>query len=58
MSQWQFKLFEFDIRTELPNIKNENIMGKDTKQFVIQMYGIDQNCKSAFLFVSGFNPIF
>tara|TARA_A100001011_G_C14313941_1_gene847009 strand:+ start:206 stop:5005 length:4800 start_codon:yes stop_codon:yes gene_type:complete len=58
MSQWQFKLFEFDIRTELPNIKNEYIMGKDTKQFVIQMYGIDENGITACLFVTGFNPFF
>jgi DNA polymerase elongation subunit (family B) len=58
MSQWQFKLFEFDIREELETEKNEFIPGKDTKQYIIQMYGIDKNGKTACLFVKGFNPYF
>ncbi len=58
MSQWQFKLFEFDIREELETDKNEFIPGRDTKRFIIQMYGIDENGKTACIFVKGFNPFF
>ena len=58
MSQWQFKLFEFDIREELETEKNEFVPGADTKQFIIQMYGIDEHGKTASIFVKGFKPFF
>ena len=32
MSQWQYKLFEFDIREELETDKEEFVRGKDTKK--------------------------
>ena len=58
MPQWQFKLFEYDIREELETDKNEYIPGKDTKRFIIQMYGIDEYGKTACIFVKGYNPFF
>jgi DNA polymerase elongation subunit (family B) len=58
MSQWQFKLFEFDIREELETEKNDFVPGADTKQFIIQMYGIDEHGKTASIFVKGFKPFF
>ena len=45
MSQWQYKLFEFDIREELETDKEEFVRGKDTKKFIVQMYGIDERFK-------------
>jgi len=58
MSQWQYKLFEFDIREELETDKEEFVKGKDNKKFIIQMYGIDEQGKTASIFVRGFDPFF
>ena len=59
MPQWQFKLFEFDIRDEyIKSETEEYIPGRDNKKFVVQMYGIDTNGKTACLFVRGFDPFF
>jgi DNA polymerase elongation subunit (family B) len=58
MPQWQFKLFEYDIREELSTDRIERIPGHDYKRFIIQMYGIDENGKTACIFVKGFNPFF
>lgn len=58
MPHWQFKLFEYDIREELPTDNIEFIPGKDKDRFIIQMYGIDEHGKTACIFVKGFNPFF
>ena len=58
MPQWQFKLFEYDIREELETDKNEYVPGKDTQRFIVQMYGIDEFGKTACIFVKGYNPFF
>ncbi len=58
MPHWQFKLFEYDIREELPTDNNEFVPGKDRDRFIIQMYGIDENGKTACIFVKGFHPFF
>ena len=58
MSQWQYKLFEFDVREELENDKEEFVRGKDTKRFIVQMYGIDEQGNTASIFVRGFDPFF
>ena len=59
MKQWQFKLFEFDIRDEYDNSEtNEYISGKDNKRFIVQMFGIDTEGKTACIFVKGFDPFF
>ena len=58
MPQWQFKLFEFDIRDGYSNDKTEYVPGKDNKKFIIQMFGIDDEGKTASIFVRGFDPFF
>ena len=41
MPQWQFKLFEYDIKDEYTKSStDEYVPGKDNKKFVVQMYGI------------------
>ena len=59
MPQWQFKLFEYDIRDEYnKSDPGDYIPGKDNKKFVVQMYGIDTEGKTACIFVKGFDPFF
>ena len=60
MPQWQFKLFEFDTLDSYPHEKEdkEYISGKDNKTFVVQMFGIDKEGKTAAIYVTGFNPFF
>ena len=59
MSQWQFKLFEYDIRDEYSKLNTEEyIPGRDNKKFIVQMYGIDATGKTACIFVRGFDPFF
>ena len=59
MQQWQFKLFEFDIRDEYDNSgTTEYVPGKDNKKFVVQMFGIDTEGKTACIYVKGFDPFF
>jgi DNA polymerase elongation subunit (family B) len=59
MPQWQFKLFEYDIRDEYDTTETEKyIPGKDNKKFVVQMFGIDEHGKTASIFVRGFDPFF
>jgi DNA polymerase elongation subunit (family B) len=59
MPQWQFKLFEYDIRDEYSKTDStEYVPGKDNKKFVVQMYGIDTRGKTACIFVKGFDPFF
>ena len=57
MPQWYFKLFEFDVRDEYDN-DSEYMPGKDNKKFVVQMFGIDTEGKTASIFVKGFDPFF
>ena len=57
MSQWQFKLFEFDIKDEMDK-SEEFVVGKDNKQFIVQMFGIDTDGKTACIFARGFQPFF
>ena len=57
MPQWQFKLFEFDVRDEY-DTESEQVPGKDNKKFVVQMFGIDTAGKTASIFVKGFDPFF
>ena len=59
MKQWQFKLFEYDIRED-PNLleRVEYKPGIDQKKFIVQMYGIDEQGKTACIFVKGFCPFF
>ena len=59
MPQWQFKLFEYDIRDEYNKETGEEyVPGKDNKKFIVQMFGIDENGKTACIFVRGFDPFF
>ena len=59
MPQWQFKLFEYDIRDEYnKGAGEEYVPGKDNKKFIVQMFGIDENGKTACIFVRGFDPFF
>ena len=47
MSQWQFKLFEFDVKDTCSSDSTEEYNpGKDNKQFIVQMFGIDTEGKS------------
>ena len=57
MPQWQFKLFEFDIKEEYDKT-TEYDPGKDNKRFIVQMFGIDEQGKTASIFVRGFDPFF
>ena len=57
MPQWQFKLFEFDIKDDYDK-ESEYISGKDNNKFLIQMFGIDTEGKTASIFVKGFQPFF
>ena len=57
MPQWQFKLLDFDIKDDYD--KNmEYVPGKDNKRFIVQMFGIDEEGKTASIFVRGFDPFF
>jgi DNA polymerase elongation subunit (family B) len=58
MPSYYFKLFEYDIREDLHLEKVEYVPGKDLKQFLIQMYGIDEHGKTACIFVKDYNPFF
>ena len=58
MPSYQFKLFEYDIREDLHLDKVEYVPGKDLKQFIIQMYGIDETGKTACIFVKDYYPFF
>lgn len=58
MPSYYFKLFEYDIREDLHLEKVEYVPGKDLKQFLIQMYGIDETGKTACIFVKDYNPFF
>ena len=58
MPSYQFKLFEYDIREDLQLEKVEYVPGKDLKQFIIQMYGIDETGKTACIFVKDYYPFF
>jgi DNA polymerase elongation subunit (family B) len=58
MPSYQFKLFEYDIREDLHLEKIEYVPGKDLKQFIIQMYGIDETGKTASIFVKDYYPFF
>ena len=58
MPSYQFKLFEYDIREDLPLEKVDYVPGKDLKQFIIQMYGIDETGKTACIFVKDYYPFF
>ena len=57
MSQWDFKLFEFDIKDEFDS-SAEFVKGKDNKQFIVQMFGIDTEGKTACIFARGYQPFF
>jgi len=57
MPQWQFKLFEFDIKDDYDK-HTEYVPGKDNKRFIVQMFGIDEHGKTATIFVKGFDPYF
>ena len=57
MPQWQFKLFEFDIKDDYDK-NTEYVPGKDNKRFIVQMFGIDEQGKTASIFVKGFDPFF
>jgi len=55
----QYKLFEYDIRDQTIKSDSEDyVPGKDNKNFVVQMYGIDTRGKTACIFVRGFDPFF
>ena len=55
----QYKLFEYDIRDQAIKSDSEDyVPGKDNKNFVVQMYGIDTRGKTACIFVRGFDPFF
>ena len=58
MSQWQFKLVEFDTEDVINKNKNNQTYGKDNKIFQITMFGIDELGSSACIFVEGFEPFF
>ncbi len=60
MPQWQFKLFEFDSLDRYPHDKENSdyTPGKDNKKFIVQMFGIDTEGKTASIFVKGFDPFF
>ena len=58
MPQWQFKLLEFTIREQLSIDKDEYVPGKDNRKFIIQMYGLNSEGKTASIFVRGYNPFF
>jgi DNA polymerase elongation subunit (family B) len=58
MPQWQFKLFEYDIRDNFDSASDEYVPGKDNKKFVVQMFGIDEKGKTACIYVRGFDPFF
>lgn len=58
MPQWQFKLFEFDIIDSYPHDREEYQRGRDNKKFIVQMFGIDTQGKTASIFVTGFDPFF
>ena len=58
MPQWQFKLFEYDIREELKTDNIDYVAGCDQKKFIIQMFGMDEFGKTVCIFVKGFNPFF
>ena len=58
MPQWQFKLFEFDVIDNYPHDKEEYQRGRDNKKFIVQMFGIDTEGKTASIFVTGFDPFF
>ena len=49
--------YEFDVRDEYDS-ESEHIPGKDNKKFVVQMFGIDTDGKTASIFVKGFDPFF
>ncbi len=59
MPQWQFKLFEYDVQDEyIKSDSQDYVKGKDNKNFLVQMYGIDASGKTACIFVRGFDPFF
>ena len=58
MPQLQFKLFEFDVIDNYPHDKEEYQRGRDNKKFIVQMFGIDTEGKTASIFVTGFDPFF
>ena len=55
MSQWQFKLLEFDC--EDVSIGNKS-WGKENKNFLIKMFAIDENGNTACIYVEDFQPFF
>ena len=48
MPQWQFKLFEFDVIDNYPHDREEYQRGSDNKKFIVQMFGIDTEGKTAY----------
>jgi len=59
MPQWQFKLFEFDIKDDYDRDNTEEyVPGKDNKNFIVQMFGIDVQGRTSCIFVRGFQPFF
>ena len=58
MSQWQFKLVEFDTEDIINKNKTNQTFGKDNKIFQITMFGLDEQGNSACIFVEGFEPFF
>ena len=52
MPQWQFKLFEYDIREELKTDNIDYVAGCDQKKFIIQMFGMDEYGKTVCIFVA------
>ena len=58
MPQWQFKLLEFDIIDYYPFDREESKRGRDNKKFIVQMFGIDTEGKSACIYVTDFDPFF
>ena len=59
MPQWQFKLFEFEVKDVVDNNSdNQFSQGRDNKQFVVQMFGLDASGKTACIYVNNFKPFF
>ena len=58
MRQVAFKLLEFNIYDDI-NTNSDNFNKyKDNREFMIQMFGINESGKTASIFVEGFNPFF
>jgi hypothetical protein len=55
--QQSFKLLEFNVYDE-NKIEDEENIYIDNKEFIVQMFGLNQKGETSSIFVTGFKPFF